>query len=121
MAHAREQPTLTVSQAVRKAAGAVDPSDSDGLVGDFEQWFEDDDDPVHTVPNLDRRVAAAIDELDPDGASPALTVAAAVVLYLASAPHSPPRDDEGLIEQAVRMEFGNDVPDTIAGWLAGRR
>lgn len=116
----RKHPILTLSQAVREAVGAVDPTDTDGLLGDFEQWFEDDDDPVNSVPNLERRLAGALDELDPDGTSPALAVAAAIVLYRASQPHHPPREANGLIEQAVRMQFGNDVPTSVSDWLAER-
>jgi hypothetical protein len=121
MSHEREHPVLTVSQAVREAAGAVDPTDTDGLVGDFEQWFEDDDEPVNTVPSLDRRIGGAVDQLDPDGTSPALAVAAAIVLYRGSQPHHPPHDADHLIEQAVRLQFGRDVPGDVAAWLAGER
>jgi hypothetical protein len=120
VAHDREHPVLTVSQAVREAVGAVDPTDTNGLLGDFERWFEDDDEPVNTVPNLERRLAGALDELDPDGTSPELAVAAAIVLYRASQPRHPPRDADGLIEQAVRLQFGNDVPASVSDWLAAR-
>jgi hypothetical protein len=114
---AREHETPTVADVVRQAAGIVDPSDSLALVGELEQWFEDDDDPVRTVPNLDRRLAAAVEKIDPDGEEPAVTVAAAVVLYLSTEPRHAPSDAEGVIDQAVKLEFGDDVPDRIAEWL----
>jgi hypothetical protein len=106
-----------LSQLVREASGMVDPTDSLALVGDFERWFEDDDQPGATVPNLDRRLAAALDELDPEGSEPALAVAAAVVSYLATMPRHAPRDAERVIEQALRLQYGDDVPDPIAAWL----
>jgi hypothetical protein len=106
-----------LSQLVREAAGMVDPTDSLALVGDFERWFEDDDEPAATVPNLDRRLAAALDELDPEGQEPALAVAAAVVSYLATMPRHAPRDAERVIEQALRLQYGDDVPEAIAVWL----
>jgi hypothetical protein len=108
--------SLTVSEAVRQAAGIVDPADTNGLVGDFERWFEDDDDLASTVPNLDRRLAGAIDELDPDGAEPALAVAAAVAAYLATIPRHAPRDPDGVIEQALRLQFGDHLPESLAPW-----
>jgi hypothetical protein len=114
---ARELETPTVADVVRQAAGIVDPSDSLALVGELEQWFEDDDDPVRTVPNLDRRLAAAVEKIDPDGEEPAVTVAAAVILYLSTEPRHAPSDAEGVIDQAVKLEFGDDVPDRIAEWL----
>jgi hypothetical protein len=107
----------TLSQLVREAAGMVDPSDSMALIGDFERWFEDDDEPANAVPNLERRLAGALDELDPDGSEPALVVAAAVVSYLATMPRNAPRDAERVIQQAVLLHFGDNVPDDVAVWL----
>jgi hypothetical protein len=108
---------LTLSELVREASGIVDPEDKSELVGDFERWFEDDDDPVTTVPNLERRLAGAVDELDPEGAEPALTVAAAVVSYLATRPRHAPGEPERVIEQALRLEFGDDLPESLAPWV----
>jgi hypothetical protein len=107
----------TLSEVVREAAGIVDPEDKSELVGDFERWFEDDDEPVTTVPNLERRLAGAVDELDPDGGEPALTVAAAVVSYLATLPRHAPREPERVIEQALRLEFGDDLPEPLTPWV----
>src|SRR6516164_6885528 len=91
MAHG-DQSAQTLADVVREAAGIVDPQDENALVGDFERWFEDDDEPASIVPSLERRLAAAIDEIDPDGAEPALAVAAALVSYLATRPrHAPLR------------------------------
>jgi hypothetical protein len=119
MAPGADAGSLTVSQVVREAAGMVDPEDSSALVGDFERWFEDDDDLVSAVPNLERRLAGAIDEIDPDGTDPALTVAAAVVSYLATLPRHAPRDPDRVIEQALRLQFGDDVPDSLSAWGSG--
>jgi hypothetical protein len=112
-----DEGSASLSQLVRDAAGMVDPTDSLALIGDFERWFEDDDQPAATVPNLERRLAAALDELDPEGSEPALAVAAAVVSYLATMPRHAPRDAERVIEQALRLQYGDDVPDSIAAWL----
>ncbi|HET6848364.1 MAG TPA: hypothetical protein VFH74_05870 [Gaiellales bacterium] len=117
MARGTDEAQVPLSQVVREAAGMVDPSDSLALVGDFERWFEDDDEPAATVPNLERRLAAALDELDPEGEEPALAVAAAVVSYLATMPRHAPRDAERVIEQALRMQYGDDVPEAITAWL----
>lgn len=50
MAPDSRQGLVTVAEVVREAAGIVDPDDRYALVGDFERWFEDDDDPVEAVP-----------------------------------------------------------------------
>jgi hypothetical protein len=117
MARGTDTGPATLSQLVREAAGMVDPTDTLALVGDFERWFEDDDEPANAVPNLERRLAGALDELDPEGTEPALVVAAAVVSYLATMPRNAPRDAERVIEQAVRLQFGDNVPDAVAAWL----
>jgi hypothetical protein len=107
---------VTVAQVVREAAGIVDPTDRDALVGDLERWFEDDDDPVEAVPDLDRRIAGALDELDPEDDHPGMSVAAAVAIYLATRPRHEPRDRDAVIRQAIRLAYGNDVPAGVAGW-----
>jgi hypothetical protein len=114
------QGVVTVAEVVREAAGIVDPTDQDALVGDLERWFEDDDDPVEAVPDLDRRIAGALDELDPDDDHPGMSVAAAVAIYLATRPRHEPRDRDAVIQQAIRLAYGNDVPAGVAGW-AGLR
>ena len=108
---------ITISEAVREAAGIVDPSDRYAPVGELERWFEDHDEPANTVPDLDRRLAGAVDEIDPDGDEPALAVAAAVALYLASLPRHAPREPEGVVDQALQLWFGDDVPEPVAAWL----
>jgi hypothetical protein len=113
--HATDQPT--VAELVRRAAGIVDPSDTLARVGDLERWFEDDDEPARTVPNLERRIGGAVDEIDPEGEEPALAVAAAIVLYLATGPRREPGDDTALLEQAVRFQFGDDPPEAVTDFL----
>jgi hypothetical protein len=110
------QGVVTVAGVVREAAGIVDPNDQDALVGDLERWFEDDDDPVEAVPDLDRRIAGALDELDPEDDHPGMSVAAAVAIYLATRPRHEPRDRDAVIRQAIRLAYGNDVPAGVAGW-----
>jgi hypothetical protein len=107
---------VTVAEVVREAAGIVDPTDQDALVGDLERWFEDDDDPVEAVPDFDRRIAGALDELDPEDDHPGMSVAAAVAIYLATRPRHAPRDRDAVIQQAIRLAYGNDVPAGVAGW-----
>ena len=114
---ARDAESRTVAEVVRQAAGIVDPDDSEALVGELEQWFEDDDDPVSAVTSFDRRLAAAVERIDPDGEDPAIAVAAAVALYLSTEPRHVPSDAEGVIAQAVRLEYGDDVPQGVAEWL----
>lgn len=112
----------TVSQIVREAAGIVDPDDELALVGDFERWFEDDDEPITAAAGLERKVGAAVDDIDPDGSDGALAVAAAVVLYLGTnpSPRHAPQDHEHAIDQALKYVYGDNVPEVVAGYLGLR-
>src|SRR5262249_17041439 len=97
----------------------VDPNDDLALVGDFEKWFEDDDEPVTAAAGLERKVGGAVDQIDPEGQDGPLAVAAAIVLYLATGPtaHHAPRDADHLVAQAVKYVYGDSVPDVVAEFL----
>jgi hypothetical protein len=45
----------TVAQAVHRAAEACDPEGQDADVGDLLAWFEDADEPLTAVADLDER------------------------------------------------------------------
>jgi hypothetical protein len=75
--------TPTVSDLVRRAVEACDPGDGDQALGRFEQQFEDDDEPITAVENLEERLAHAAEDADYEIENPAVSVASAVVLYLA--------------------------------------
>ncbi len=107
----------TVSEIVREAAGIVDPADELALVGDFERWFEDDDEPVTAAAGLERKVGGAVAEIDPEGQDGPLAVAAAVVLYLGTSPRHEPRDTDRIVDQAVKYVYGDSLPEPVAGFL----
>ena len=114
MAHAQPQ---TVSAVVREAAGIVDPADELALVGDFERWFEEDDEPVTAAAGLERKVGGAVAEIDPEGTDGPLAVAAAVVLYLGTSPCHEPCDSDRIVDQAVKYVYGDSLPEPVAGFL----
>jgi hypothetical protein len=107
----------TVSEIVRESAGIVDPADELALVGDFERWFEDDDEPVTAAAGLERKVGGAVAEIDPEGTDGPLAVAAAVVLYLGTSPCHEPRDGDRIVDQAVKYVYGDSLPEPVAGFL----
>ena len=114
-----EPQPLSVSEAVRRAAEAVDPDAADELVADFLTRFEDRDEPISAVPDIEQQVAEATGALDPEGDDPALTMAGAVVTYLAFRRDESRADDERLLQLAADAEFDGHPPDTVAAWLAG--
>ena len=78
--------TPSVSDTVRRAVEICDPDDVDQTLGDLEEQFEDDDEPITAVENIDERLAIALEGTDYEGENPAVAVAAAVVRYLSEHP-----------------------------------
>jgi hypothetical protein len=117
-----ERRTPTVSDVVRRAVEVCDPDDVDPALGALVEQLEDDDWPVTTVDNLEEHLAVALERAGVDQDDPAVAVAAAVVLYLASkgglADHD--RDPGELIRLAVRAQWRGDPPTAVAEWVAGR-
>jgi hypothetical protein len=115
-----EPEPLTLAQVVRRAIEIVDPDDDDTLAGDFERAFEDADEPVRAVDDVEERVGTVLAELDPAVASGTLSMAGAITTYLSYRRDEVDADDAELIRLAVRAEWKGDPPDVIADWLSER-
>jgi hypothetical protein len=72
---------VTLFEIVKRAVDIVDPDDDDPDMGQLEEVFEDADEPVTGIENLEERVALAIEGIDNEVESPAVSVAAATILY----------------------------------------
>jgi hypothetical protein len=111
-----------VSDIVRRAVELCDPDDVDPALGRLERQFEDDDEPITAVENLEERVAIALEGADYDAENPAVAVASAVVLYLAAHPGEVDSDEDAdqVIGRAVRAQWRGDTPRYVDAWLTGR-
>jgi hypothetical protein len=117
-----ERKTPTVSELVRRAVEVCDPDDHDEALGHFEEQLEDDDEPITAVENLEERLALAAEGADYEIENPAVSVATAVVLYLASkgGRASYDRDPRELMRLAARAQWRDDLPSDVEDWLAAR-
>jgi putative intracellular protease/amidase len=106
---------------VRRAAEAVDPNGSDDAVADFVARFEDRDEPITAVADIDQLMAEATHRIDVDAEDhdPALTLAGAVVTYLAFRRDNVDEDDERLLRLAADAEFDGNPPPAVAAFLSG--
>jgi hypothetical protein len=114
-----EPAPITLAQVVRRSVEIVDPADENPDLGDFEELFEDADEPIRALgeETLDERLTEATRRIDPEGDTPAIAMAAALVRYLA---HKPSEYDDGrdtLLRLAARAEFHGDPPAVVADWL----
>ena len=114
--------TPTVSEVVRRAVEVADPDDRDEALARLEEQFEDDDEPITAVENIDERLAIALEGTDYEGENPAVAVAAAVVRYLSEHPGEVDSgaNPENTIRHAVEAQWHGDVPEFVENWLAGR-
>ena len=114
--------TPTVAELVRRAVEVCDPDDDDEALGRFEEQLEDDDQPITTVENLEERLALASEGADYEIENPAVSVATAVVLYLATKRGNADevRDPHELMRLAARAQWHQDPPTDVADWLAVR-
>lgn len=107
----------TVSEAVSRAAALCDPDGADGTVTALVASFELDDRPATAVDDLAGVLGSTVGGIDPEGDSPAASVAAAVAFWLAFNP-DPGDDRERVLRESVRLGFGDKVPADVAGWLS---
>src|SRR3954454_13510434 len=112
-----EPAPLTLSQVVRRAVEVCDPAGTDPDLADFFLRFEDADEPVSAIEDVEQRMAEAAGALDPEGEVPSLQMAAAVATYLAFPRAELDEDPEELLRLAARAEFNGSPPAAVANWL----
>ena len=112
-----EPAPLTLSQVVHRAVEVCDPPGTDPDLADFFLRFEDADEPVRGIENLEQRMAEAAGALDPEGDIPSLQMAAAVATYLGFRRDEADEDREELLTLAARAEFNGNPPAAVANWL----
>src|SRR6476661_4495813 len=95
---------ISLFDVAKRAVEAVDPAGADGALGDFLQQFEDEDEPITGVENLEERVALASEGVDYDVADPAVQMAGATILYLARRRDEMRGRDEDILRLAARAE-----------------
>jgi hypothetical protein len=115
-----EPAPITLSQIVRRASEIVDPDATDPVVGEFERIFEDADEPVSGLNDLESRVANVLQNLDPAVASGTLSVLAAVTTYLAYRRDEVNADDATVLRLATRSEWSGEPPEAARDWLEAR-
>jgi ABC-type transporter Mla subunit MlaD len=111
---------VSLFDAVKRAAQVVDPDDDDAVVGDFERAFEDADDPISALDDVQARVATVLAELDPAVNNGSLAVAGAITVYLSYRRDELHADPQELVRLAARAEWEDDVPTVVQDWLDER-
>ena len=79
----REPDPITLAQIVHRAVEVCDPVGDDADLADLFLRFEDADEPVTAIEDIEQRLAESAGALDPQGEIPSLQMATAVATYLA--------------------------------------
>jgi hypothetical protein len=112
-----EPQAVTLAQIIHRAGEVVDPQGGDDDVSDLVVRFEDDDEPVTAVENVEQRIAEAAGAIDPQQESGPVQVAVAVATYLAFRRDQAGDDPDELVRLAVRAEFDGKPPKPVTKWL----
>src|SRR3954465_14594271 len=115
-----EPEPLTLAQVARRAVEICDPDDRDAVLGQYFLQFEDADEPITAIQNLEERLALAAEGVDAAADDPSIAVANAVILYLAHRRDEYDDDPEDILRLAVRAEWKGDPPEAVRGWLSDR-
>ena len=113
-----EPQPITLAQIVHRAVELCDPEGADADLSTLLERFEDADEPVTAVTDLDQRLAEATGTIEPDGGVASLDMAAAVVVYLAHRRDEVDGPRETVLSLAARAEFDGHPPPHVAQWLA---
>src|SRR5215469_13715733 len=106
----------TLAQVVRRAVEVCDGSSSDGLARLLAR-FADADEPIASVDDVEQRLQDEIGPPESDKDDAALTMARALVCYLARRQDELGEDPVELLVLASRAEFGPHPPEPVARWL----
>ena len=111
---------ITLFDVAKRAVEVSDPDDQDSRLGDLLEQFEDADEPVTAIQNLEERVAIAVEGVDVEIDDPAVSMAAATILYLAHRRDELHDEPHKILRLAARAEWKGDPPEAVRDWLADR-
>lgn len=115
-----EPEPLSLAQAVHRAAQACDPSGKSQSAADAIARFEDRDEPIAGIGELDLHLAEEFGALDPQEEDPVIQMIRATTLYLGFKRESAVAGDEELLRLAARAEYAAAPPEPVRDWLAER-
>lgn len=115
-----EPKPITLFEIAKRAVEISDPDDTNPRLGDLLAQFEDADEPVRAIQNIEERVAIAVEGVDSEIDDPAVSMAAAMMIYLAYRRDELHADPGHILRLAARAEWKGDPPELVREWLADR-
>ena len=115
-----EPQPITLFEIAKRAVEISDPTGADERLSDLLVQFEDADEPVTAIENLEERVAIAVEGVDVEIEDPAVSMVAATILYLARRRDELGDEPHKILRLAARAEWKGDPPESVRDWLADR-
>jgi hypothetical protein len=110
----------TVAEVVHRAAQACDPAGVEEGVSQLLSRFEDADEPITALADVEEALFEAKGAIDPQDEDPAVVMAVAVAVYLAHRRTQLDTERGELLRLAARAEFDGHPPPNVADWLAAQ-
>jgi hypothetical protein len=111
-----EPEPVTVREVVQRAVEVCEDSTSESL-DELLLRFEDDDRPISAVEDIEETLDEALGPAEGDELDGPLSMARAVIVYLAHRRDELDADRIELLRLAGRAEFNGDPPPHVANWL----
>ncbi len=115
-----EPEPLSLAEAVHHAALACDPTGKSASAADAMVRFEDRDEPIAGIADLDHHLAEEFGALDPQAEDPVIQMIRATTLYLGFKQVGTTTGHEDLLRLAARAEYAGEPPELVRAWLAER-
>jgi hypothetical protein len=112
-----EPDPITLAEVVRRAGEVCELGEVDEGVDALLERFEDADEPVSAVEDIESLMQDARGAIDPDEDDAALAMATAVAVYLAHRRDEIDADAATLLQLAARAEFAGEPPPAVHAWL----
>jgi hypothetical protein len=115
-----EPQPLTLFDAVHRATRACDPTGESPSAADVLARFEDRDEPLAGIGEVDTLLAEEFGAIDPQEEDPVVQMIRATTVYLAFKRPQVSSGDEELLRLAARAEYSGEPPEPVRDWLAER-
>jgi hypothetical protein len=115
-----EPAPVTMFEAVRRAVDACDDGSASDALDELLERFEDDDEPIAAVEDIEVRLDETVGPRDPVDDPPAFVMACAIIVYLAHRRDEAEADATELLRLTARAEFDGHPPPAVASWLRQR-
>lgn len=113
---AEPQP-VSLAQVVHRAVEVCDPEGVNDALAALLQRFEDDDEPITALEDVEEVLDEAVNSVGDPETDPELAMAEAVAVYLAHRRDELRGDPVELLRLATRAEFDGKPPPVVSDWL----